>query len=220
VGAVEYRLEPERLDSWGGPFNGQCFRQLIFIDLLRSCRFDAIVETGTFRGSTTIFLARNAAGIPVYSCEINPRFFAIARRRLRGLPNLHLHNLDSRTFLANLNLSRQTRAMFYFDAHWLGNLPLANETEFVFSNFDSFAIMIDDFKVTDDPGYGFDDYGPGNILSLSNFPFHDDDRIHCYFPARPSEQESGVRRGCIVLVSLDLKESVDSLNCLRSVSRP
>src|ERR1700745_272880 len=28
VGRVEYHLKPERLDSWGGPFNGQCFRQL------------------------------------------------------------------------------------------------------------------------------------------------------------------------------------------------
>jgi hypothetical protein len=57
VGRVEYHLEPERLDSWGGPFNGQCFRQLIFLDLVRACRFGAILERKTFRGSTPLSTA-------------------------------------------------------------------------------------------------------------------------------------------------------------------
>jgi hypothetical protein len=217
VGAVEYHLQPERLDLWGGPFNGQCFRQLIFLDLVRVCRFDAIVETGTFRGSTTLFLAHNSAGAPVYSTEINRRFFEVARRRLRPFANIHLYNLNSIGFLSALQLPRETRTFFYLDAHWREELPLADESEFIIRNFNSFAIMIDDFQVTDDPGYAFDDYGPGKRLSSRDFPFHTDDRISSYFPARQASQESGIRRGCIVLASRDLKEKVDSLNCLRPV---
>jgi hypothetical protein len=218
VGRVEYHLEPERLDSWGGPFNGQCFRQLIFIDLMRVCRFEAIVETGTFRGSTTLFLSHNSNGVPVYSCEINPRFFELARRRLRALPNLHLYNLNSRDFLSGLSLPKEAGIFFYLDAHWLDNLPLADESEFVIRNFDTFAIMIDDFEVPDDPGYKFDDYGPGKRLSLRDFPFHKDSRLKTYFPSRPASQESGIRRGCTVLVSPNLKGAVDSLDCLSSVA--
>ncbi|HEV8070172.1 MAG TPA: hypothetical protein VGP76_20680 [Planctomycetaceae bacterium] len=217
VGAVQYYLQPDRLDSWGGPFNGQCFRQLVFLDLFRTCRFDAIVETGTYRGSTTQFLARNSGGAPVYSTEISRRLFEVARRRLRALPDLHLYNLDSRTFFSALQLPRQTRTFFYLDAHWREDLPLADEAEFVIRNFDSFAIMVDDFEVTNDPGYTFDDYGPGKRLSLRDFPFHTDTRICPYFPARHSSQESGICRGCIVLVSRDLKTKVDSLDCLRPV---
>ena len=218
VGTVEYHLEPERLDSWGGPFNGQCFRQLIFLDLVRACGFEAIVETGTFRGSTTLFLGHNSNGAPVHSSEINPRYFQIARRRLRALSNLHLYNLDSRAFLSGLRLPGETRTFFYLDAHWSEDLPLAEETEFIIRNFNTFAIMVDDFEVPGDSGYAFDDYGPGKRLSLRDFPFHQDNRILIYYPARPASQESGIRRGCIVLVSPNLKDAVDSLDCLRSLN--
>jgi hypothetical protein len=218
VGKVEYHLEPDRLDSWGGAFNGQCFRQLIFLDLVRACCFDTIVETGTFRGSTTLFLCRNSNGLPVHSTEINPRFFQISRRRLRSLSNLQLYNLDSRAFLSALQLRRETRTFFYLDAHWRENLPLAEETEFIIGNFDTFAIMIDDFEVPDNSGYAYDDYGPGKCLALRNFPFDKDNRIFCYFPSRPANRESGIRRGCVVLVSPNLKDAVDSLDCLRGMN--
>jgi hypothetical protein len=218
VGIVEYHLEPARLDSWGGPFNGQCFRQLIFLDLAQSCRFEAIVETGTFRGSSTIFLAKNSGGAPVYTSEISLRYFALASRRLRSLRNVSLYNMDSRRFLAALPLPRETRTFFYLDAHWHKDLPLEDETEFIMRNFRSFVIMIDDFEVPGDPGYSFDDYGPGKRLSLSDFPFHTDNRIVSYRPGRPSSRESGIRRGCIILVSSDLKPQVDSVRSLAPIA--
>jgi hypothetical protein len=217
VGTVEYHLEPARLDSWGGPFNGQCFRQLIYIDLLNACGFDAIAETGTFRGTTTVFLCQNSNGAPVYSSEINPRFFEVARRRLRSIKNLHLYNLDSRVFLSKLKLPRNAKAFFYLDAHWRDDLPLAEEIAFIVQHFDTFAIMIDDFEVPGDDGYSFDDYGPHKRLSLRDFPFHLDNRVIARFPSRPSSRESGLRRGCIVLASPNLTKAVDSLNCLRSL---
>jgi hypothetical protein len=215
IGAIEYHLRPELLDCWGGPFNGQCFRQLIFLDLLEACCFDAFVETGTYRGSTTLFLSQNSGGAPVYSSEVKQKFFEIARRRLRALPKVNLWNLDSRAFLSAIALNRKTKTFFYFDAHWLDDLPLADEAEFVIRNFNTFVIMIDDFQVTDDPGYAFDDYGPGKRLSLRDFPFHSDTRVCSYFPARHSSRESGNRRGCIVLASRDLQETVESLDCIR-----
>jgi hypothetical protein len=217
VGKVEYHLEPERLDSWGGPFNGQCFRQIIYVDLVSVCGFDVIGETGTFRGSTTVFLCRNSNGAPVYSSEINPRFFEVARRRLRSIKNLHLYNLDSRVFFSELKLPRETKVFFYLDAHWRDDLPLAEETEFIIRNFNTFVIMIDDFEVPGDPGYSFDDYGPGMQLSLRDFPFHRDNRVVMRFPTRPSGRESGLRRGCIVLVSPNLTKAVDSLDCLQAL---
>ena len=215
VGAVEYHLEPQRLDSWGGAFNGQCFRQLIFLDLVNACHFDAIVETGTFRGSTTLFLCHNSGGSQVYSTELNPRFFEIARRRLQSISNLHLFNLDSETLLQELRLPTGSKVFFYLDAHWREDLPLAAEIKIIFEKFETFVIMIDDFQVPGDAEYAFDDYGPGKRLSLCDFPFHQDERIVTYVPDRAAIQESGLRRGCVVLASLNLKAILDSLNCLR-----
>ena len=119
VGALDFYRYPEQLDSWGGPFNGQCFRQTIFIDLVRACNFDAVIETGTYRGSTTLFLALNSGGAPVYTSEIDGRVFALARRRLRAIPNIRMYNTDSRKFLSALNLSDNGCKLFYLDAHWL-----------------------------------------------------------------------------------------------------
>jgi hypothetical protein len=216
IGTVDYYMHPEKLDSWGGPFNGQCFRQMIYTDLVRACKFDAIIETGTYRGSTTLFLALNSAGAPVYTSEINTHAFEVARRRLREIPNIHMFNRDSRDFLSTISLSDNGSSFFYLDAHWLEDVPLAEETELIARKFSTFVIMIDDFQVPNDTGYGYDDYGPGRRLSLRDFPFDSDPRFVFYFPARPSTEESGKRRGCIVLASSDLKDRVDQLACLLS----
>jgi hypothetical protein len=209
-----YYRHPEMLDLWGGPFNGQSFRQLMYLDLANSCSFEAIVETGTFRGSTTRFLAENSGGAPVYSCEYSPVNFEFAKWRLRGSQNLLLFNLDSREFIRELKISRQARTFFYLDAHWGADLPLQEELDLIFQNFENFVVMIDDFEVPNDPGYQVDDYGPGKRLSPRDFPLHRDTRIACYFPARAASQESGLKRGAIVLASLGLKGHLDAIDSL------
>src|ERR1035438_8629331 len=74
-------------------FNGQRHRKAIFKDLIRSVKFDAIIETGTWLGNTTGFM-RQTAGLPVFSCELNPRFFALAKMRLAEMDNVHLELAD------------------------------------------------------------------------------------------------------------------------------
>ncbi len=212
VGFAEYNLRPKVLDGYG-VLNGQVFRQLIFVDLNRVCEFEAIVETGTFVGCTTQFFAENTE-VPVFTVESNARAFQLARRRLKSFPNVHSVRGDSVEFLRALPLAPATRAFFYLDAHWEDRLPLAEEVESIASRFSRFVIMIDDFEVPGDAGYGFDDYGPGKQLSLRDFPFHQDSRLCVYFPRRHSSQESGSRRGCAFLVSREMRLAADSLDCL------
>ena len=104
---------------------------------------------------------------------------------------------------------------FYLDAHWEDSLPLAEEVEIVLLRFKRFVIMIDDFAVPGDEGYTYDDYGLGKRLSLRDFPFHKDLRVRVFSPNRHSSQESGARRGCIVLASCALAPALDSLDSLR-----
>jgi hypothetical protein len=212
-GIAQYYINPLILDGFG-VFNGQCFRQLIFMDLNRTCRFEAIVETGTYVGCTTQFLAKNTS-VPVHTVESNAKDFQVAKRHLKFYPKVHLVHANSVNFLSSLPLAQDTTTFFYLDAHWEGCLPLAEEVEIVLSRFKHFVIMIDDFAVPGDEGYTYDDYGPGKRLSLRDFPFHKDPRVRAFSPSRPSMQESGARRGCIVLASDTLAPALGSLDCLR-----
>ena len=43
---------------------------------------------------------------------------------------------------------------------------MREEVELAIANFSKAVLMIDDFNVPDDPGYRFDDYGPGKRLDI------------------------------------------------------
>ena len=135
VGAVEYLIYPDRAAAWGGPFNGQRSRQDLFHSLVERSAPIAIVETGTYLGTTTEFMA--ATGLPIFSVENNPRNFGYARARLWRSHNVHLLRGDSRAALRRLfdgplRCSGNHSLFVYLDAHWNNDLPLAEELEIVF----------------------------------------------------------------------------------------
>jgi hypothetical protein len=97
-GAAGMDFEDESLkEAGGGPFNGQRYRQNMFEQLLKCVAFSAIVDTGTFHGSTTEFLA-NRAGAPVFSCELSERFFHFARDAARCSQERPAVSQNSRAF--------------------------------------------------------------------------------------------------------------------------
>lgn len=198
LGLVDHLRLPAWHDHLAGGFNGQCFRQQIFLELMQLIRFDALVETGSYRGATTRFMAINS-GIPVVSCESNPRFAYFTARRLARLPNVTVYHQDSRHFLAQLTYPTTHMLFFYLDAHWYGDLPLREEVDIILARYPDSVIMIDDFEVPNDPDYRFDDYGPGKRLSLSDFPFHLDPRVRVFFPRCPSKLESRPKVGSVIL---------------------
>ena len=93
-------LSRQSVTGFGGPLNGSAARLAAFEELRRRCAFDAIIETGTYRGESTIYFA--GTGCAVYSSEVNPRFLGYARMRLRARPNVHILLGDSRQFLRRL----------------------------------------------------------------------------------------------------------------------
>src|SRR5690606_27811675 len=109
--------------------NGQSGRKQIVADLFSALDFGAVLETGTFFGMTTGYLA-TTFGVPVASCEAVKRHHFVARRLLRNVPNAELVLADSRTFLrqcaADPAVSAR-RTFFYLDAHWYEDLPLRDE---------------------------------------------------------------------------------------------
>ncbi|MDZ7677403.1 MAG: hypothetical protein U5K29_02495 [Acidimicrobiales bacterium] len=186
---------------WGGPMNGQPVRQALVRRLVAATTPTAIIETGTYRGDTTLFLA-DIADCEIHSCEIDPRFHAFAQRRLGRRDDIHLALTASHHFLRTYADTQPTRddVLFYLDAHWQGDIPLHDELEIISTRFTRSVVLIDDFRVPDDPGYRFEDRGPGRCLSESEVPVDLRDRWRWHYPSAPSDTEGGKRQGCALLL--------------------
>lgn len=200
VAALE-SLDDSLLEVWGGPFNGQSVRQELFQSLVSRLGVASIVETGTFRGSSTAFMA-SQSGLPLFTCEASPRYFHYSSRRLAGLPNVTLRNQDSRLFLKELLDSGTLPpgpVLFYLDAHWHNDLPVWEEIDIIFSRNVPAVIVIDDFRVPGDPGFSYDDYGAGKCLSVQDLRENSGSEADWFFPHGSSASESGRKRGCAVL---------------------
>ena len=207
-GMLDYWRRPTFGREKGLPLNGQMARQVMFRSLMERVSPVAIVETGTCRGATTEYFS--AFGLPVFSIEANPRFYGYARVRLRRCRYVNLLLGDSRSMLRRLfSGALQDRSemtiFFYLDAHWNDDLPLAEELGIVFRGCSRAVVMIDDFQVPFDPGYGYDDYGPGKALTSDYIAAAVAQNSLCaFYPATPAAHDSGARRGCIVLAKNDV----------------
>lgn len=204
-----------------GPFNGQQMRQNIFTQMVMLMNPATIFETGTFRGTSTAFMARTAPDAHVYSCEIAINFYRFSRDRLLedGVANATVVNLDSRSFLRRyvpLFAHPDRPSLFYLDAHWdKEDLPLLEELRIVFQAAPRAVVMIDDFQVWDDNGYMFDDYGPTGTISLRYLKPLDPLGPRYFFPIT-SAQEIGVRRGSVVVtIDPELAERLATIPQLR-----
>lgn len=202
------------MHSWGGPMNGQRARQRIFRELGRAIEFDLVLETGTYRGTSTEFLAA-VTGAQVETVESSSRFFEYSRRRFAGLPYITTHQQDSRRFLREF-VERDPTAttLIYLDAHWELDLPLAEELEIIRAGWSRAVVVIDDFQVPDDDGYAYDDYGPGKALIPSYLP--EMPGWGRFYPAARSTDETGAKRGCVALASPALVDVVSGLPSLRA----
>jgi predicted O-methyltransferase YrrM len=193
---------PELQNCWGGPFNGQKGRQALIDDLLHILNPAAVVETGTFRGITAEWLAENYSG-PVLTCEKEKLYYLQAKARLGHLPNISLCLQDSRRFLREIVPTFPDRAslMFYLDAHWELDLPLKEELQIIFASHLDAVVLIDDFKVPGDSGYGWDNYGPGKSLDLELLDGVIPSGSRIFFPSMRSGEETGAARGCCVIAT-------------------
>jgi hypothetical protein len=205
AGRIDYYRRAESRDSWGGPFNGQERRRELFSALVDAMKPKAIVETGTFRGTTTAYFAET--GLPVYTIEAHYRNYGFARERLRRHRNVVMSKCDSREGLRRILRGALRDKLceplfFYLDAHWNANLPLAEELDIILDHTEHPLVMIDDFQVPWDNGYGYDDYGRGNALTLKYLDRHMTKyALAALFPKAASHEETGACRGCLVITN-------------------
>jgi predicted O-methyltransferase YrrM len=192
--ALLRRLRWARRPPWPGfgePFNGQDLRRQAFEFLVERFSPTAFVETGTFVASTTKYLS--GLGLDTYTVEVNPGFQAVARRTLRGAENVTLICGDSVAGIEHLaNEGRIERPLAYLDAHWEERVPLAEELDRLFSNWEEVLAVVDDFHVPGAPGYGYDIYA-GVALSAEEIELPEETLLA--YPAAAPIDETGSRRG-------------------------
>jgi hypothetical protein len=202
-------------------FNGQQYRKKIFLELMNKIKFDAIIETGTYTGDTTGYMAITSS-LPIYTSELNKWFHNIARRRLIEINNIHYFLGDSRKFLENLAHYKinKKKVFIYLDAHWYKDLPLKKEIEIIVNHWDQFIIMIDDFKVPDDEGYTYDHYSRKKSLTMEVFgQLFKKNNLKPFFPSAASGLETGYKRGCVVLTpNGELSKKIEKVSSLRQIS--
>ena len=199
----EYYFDAGSREPHGGPLNNQAHRQKMVKEILRLIEFQNILETGTHYGSSTNYF-RNIFQGPVHSVEINPHYFWYNKFRFLNKREVKIWKSNSVDFLKKISKDRRCYSVptfFYLDAHWHDYLPLRGELETIFAHWPDSVVMIDDFRVEEDPDYAYDDYGPGKVLSLDYLRSLRKFEFAIFFPSIPALEETGKRRGSVVLTS-------------------
>ncbi len=116
----------------------------------------SIVETGTYKGDTTEYLAKISSS-PIFTCEVIGMYRRESGRRLSPYKHVNLLKGSSAALIQRLVAEKKLGEMplFFLDAHWYGYWPLADEMKHI-SALSKAIIMIDDFKVPGRPQFGYD----------------------------------------------------------------
>jgi hypothetical protein len=132
-GLREFRSKDHRIFyPWGLAMNGQTSRLEATRQIIFALEIEYIVETGTFRGTTTEWFGQ--FGIPVDTVEISTQCFSFSKARLAKIPGISVFLGSSVPFLKKRTLDTLKNKVhfFYLDAHWEDYLPLREELELIF----------------------------------------------------------------------------------------
>jgi hypothetical protein len=141
-------------------FHGdQYLLNLVNFLLLESKYF---IETGTRRGVTLKYVADSYKHLKLFSCEPFKEYFSIAESKLKGYHNCKIYNETSQSFIPKILDTHdldEKLSFFYLDAHGEGfKWPLKQEIEHITHRLTKAIILIDDFKVPNNPQFIYDIY--------------------------------------------------------------
>ena len=192
-------MEPVNyMDGWPmKPFNGQV-RRLMQISLIANkFKPNYAIETGTYLGTTTIYLAAMVTE-QTYTIEINKKRALSARRRFEeNYSDLMINCFIGDSILELTRIlkdipTKDKRLIAYLDSHGYGILPTTDELQALNNWGQDWIAIIDDFKVNTDPGYGFDIYN-GVEVGLSIVP--ELPGLQVWVTKENSILETGAKRG-------------------------
>jgi len=181
-----------RRGKWYDPLHGDTALRQVVDGIVQQCDISLFVETGTFVGDTSKFVALTHPKLKVLTCEVNPRWLKLAQRFCEGVDNIEFHAGQSPRFLErSYEVLKSGNVLFWLDAHWGDYWPLVDETKII-STLPSFAIIIDDFEVPDRPAFHYDSYhGIKNGLALHSGVLGPECLVPNYDPDPSCENPAG-----------------------------
>jgi len=194
-------------------FNGQIMRAAFLVWLFESAGCTSFVETGTSYGLTTLAASRMFRR-PVFTVElVGSRLLKAKILSLLCIAagkggKITFNKGSSPEWLKKILTGSRVGSlpMVYLDAHWYDYLPLRDELKICLARGDN-IVVIDDFEITSDPGFGYDQYKDKKIgidLIADLLP---KDRVEVLLPAYESEHETHDRRGtCVILIDVQLNQ--------------
>lgn len=208
---IEYDND-KKFDWQKNYLNGQYYRRKIISSLLSNIKFHYIVETGTEYGFTAAYFS--TFNKKVISIEKSKPLFYLAKKKLENFKNIHLILNDSKNIENILNqnqIDKESQIFFYLDAHSENDYPLLKELEFITSNYKKNLIIIDDFQVPEDDGYGYDSFN-GKKLNFKLIKNSLIGKNFIYFPKISSKVETGKLRGYILITNYEeAKNKLDEI---------
>lgn len=129
-----------------------------FTLLQKEYNIPVAIETGTYQGNTTVYLARTFN--KVYTVELFEAQYNSVKDKLAVFPNVQCYLGDSAQMLNNvLPYLQGQRIFFYLDAHGQSDWPLLGELDAISATHkDNCIVVIDDFKVPGRPDIPYDSY--------------------------------------------------------------
>jgi hypothetical protein len=176
------------------PFNGQVSRFKQIEQISNVLKPDVAIETGTFLGTSTPYLATMVSG-DTYTIEFVPKYAKKARMRFESeFQNLGISLIQGNSVneIKKLlgGIPPTSTILAYLDAHWERELPTAQELAELLKWGNTWVAVIDDFKVPGDDSYGFDQYGE-LVVDKSLIP----QGVRLMVPNQSANFESGARKG-------------------------
>jgi hypothetical protein len=131
----------------GAVFGG--IPQELALRIKEACGSEVFIETGTFKGETTRWAAKNFK--QVVTVEIDPEMFSAAAETFREFGNIDARLGDSRKILTEiLPALNDCKPVIWLDAHACGkedkDSPLLEEIELINRLCPRAAILIDDAR--------------------------------------------------------------------------
>ena len=187
-----------------GPFNEDVFMQDAFLELKKKHKIKLVIETGTYHGTTTEWLAKNFK--TVYTVEVNKEFAEIAAKTLSKYKNCHQflgNSVDSLEFMLTQGKPDLPKLVF-LDAHWYAN-PLLGELEVIAACGIKPVLVIHDFYNPFHPDFGYDVYPDQKITYNFEYVSAALEKIYGKdgFKHWYNQKATGAKRGCLFVTPKD-----------------
>ena len=142
------------------PFHSDQVLLAMLERLIRQGQVKSFVETGTYLGFSSYYLATRYPYLAVTTIEINPEYYDLSRVGLGRLQNVRQMLGPSEQVLeATPDLFADVGLpLFWLDAHWAEYLPLPQELQLISHRLSQAIIMVDDCAVPHRPDFKYDSY--------------------------------------------------------------